>query len=68
MKRVAFGKRDKTREDPTKGVTFVITLNPKLTFLAKKIKELSKYLLIDLEVRAVFTPKPMVSFRSARKI
>ena len=58
MKRVVFGKTDKTREDLTKGVPFVVTFHPKLTFLAKKIKLLSKYLYIDLEVKAVFTPTP----------
>ena len=36
--------------------------------LAKKIKELSRYLHTDLEVKTVFTPTPMVSFRNARKI
>ena len=55
-----FGKTDKTREDSTKGVPFVVTFHPKLTFLTKKINELSKYLHIDLEVKAVFTPTPMV--------
>ena len=68
MKGVVFGKTGKTREDSTKGVTFVVTFHPNLTFLAKKIKQLCKYLHIDLEVKAVFIPTPMVSFRSARKI
>ena len=36
--------------------------------LAKKIKELSKYLHIDFEVKAMFTPTPIISFRSTRKI
>ena len=40
----------------------------KLTFLAKKIKELFKYLHLNLEVKAVSTPTLMASFRSARKI
>ena len=43
MKRVVFGKTDKTREDFTKGVPFVVTFHTKLTFLTKKIKELLKY-------------------------
>ena len=49
---------------------FFVTFHPKLTSLAKKIKELSKYLHLDLdlEIKAVFTPTPMVSFCSARKI
>ena len=68
MKRVVFGKTGKTREDSTKGIPFAVTIHPKLTFLARKIKELSKYLHIDLEVKAALTPTPMVSFRSAKKI
>ena len=63
-----FGKTEKTREDSTKGVPFVVTFHSKLTFLTKKINELFKYLHIDLEVKAVFTPTPMVLFRSATKI
>ena len=68
MKWVVFGKTDKTLEDSTKGVPFAVTFHSKLPFLARKIKELSKYLHINLEVKTVFTPTPMVSFRSARKI
>ena len=65
IKPEVFGKTDKT--DFTKRVTFVVIFNLKLTFVAKKIKELSKYLLLDLQVKAVFTPTTMVSFCSARK-
>ena len=68
IKLVVFGKKDKRQEDSTKGVPFVVTFHPKLIFLAKKIKELSKYLHLDLEVKAMFTPALMVSFRSTRKI
>ena len=68
MKRVVFGKTDKTGEHSTKGVPFVFLFHPKLTFLAKTIKGFSKYLHIDLEVKTVFTPTHMVSSRSARKI
>ena len=66
MKLIVFGK--KKQKDSTKGVPLVVTFHPKLTFWAKKFKELSKYLRLDLEVKAVFTPKQMVSFGSARKI
>ena len=55
-------------EDSTKGVPFVVTFHPKLTLLVKRIKDLSKYLHIDKEVKAVFTPTPVASFHSARKI
>ena len=53
----------------SKGVPFfVVTFHHKLTFLAKKIEVLHKYLHIDLEVKTVFIPTPMVSFRCVRKI
>ena len=68
VKQVVFGKTDKTREDSTKGVPFAVTFHPKLTFLSKKMKELSESLHLDLEVKDVFTPTPIVSFRSTRKI
>ena len=68
MKCAFFGKTDKTRKGSTKGVPFVVTFNRKLTLLAKKNIELSKYLGIGLEVKNAFTTTPMVSFRSARKI
>ena len=68
MKRVVFGKTGETWKDSTKLVPFVVTFHSKLTFLAKKIKGPSKCLHIDLEVKAVFRPAPMVSFRSARKV
>ena len=48
MKRVVFGKTEKTREDSSKRVPFVVTFHSKLTFLVKKIKELTKYLYKDL--------------------
>ena len=67
MKQVAFGKTDKTWEDSTKGALFVFTFHPNLSFLVI-INELPKCLHLDLEVKAVFTPTSMVSFRSARKI
>ena len=67
IKPEVFGKTDETGVDFTKRVPFVVTFNLKLKFVAKKIKELSKYLHLDLQVKAVFTPTTMVSFRSARK-
>ena len=63
MKQAVFGKTNKIREDSTKEVRFVVRFHPKLTSLAKNIKELSKYLYIDFEVMTVFTHTPMVSFR-----
>ena len=62
------GKTNKTRRDPTKGASFVVTFHPKLTRFATKIKELSKYLHIDLKVKTVFTPTSMVYFCIAKKL
>ena len=61
MKRVFFEKTDKTKENFTKGVLFVVIFHP-------NFKELSRYLHLDLEVKAVFTPVSIGSFRIARKI
>ena len=59
MEKVVFRKKkDKTWEDSTKGIPFTVTLHPKLTGLAKKIKDLSK----SWQVKIVFPP--VVSFRS----
>ena len=50
-----------------KGILFVVTFHPKLKVLQNINKHL--YLLcMNDEVKRVFTPKPMVSFRSSRKI
>ena len=68
MKRLVFGNTDKTREDSTKGVPFVVNFHHKFTSSAKKIKRRSKYLHIVLEVKTVFRPTLRVSFRSARKL
>ena len=48
MKRVVYRKTDKTWEDSTKGVPIVITFHPTLTFFAKKIKELSYNIYIQI--------------------
>ena len=68
MKWIVFGKTGNIWEDSTKGIPFFVTFHPKLTFFAKKIKKLSDYLHIGFEVKAKFTPTPMVAFCSARKL
>ena len=68
MSRVKFNvdsKRSNNRQK--KGITFVFTFHPKLKVHEKINKHL--YLLyMNDEVKTVFTPKPMVSFRSSLKI
>ena len=47
---------------------FVATYHPKLKDLSKLIKNLQLLLYNDSEVQRVFSPAPIVSYRSARKI
>ena len=50
------------------GVPFVITYHPKLKKIAQIMKKLEHLLYQDESVKRVFTPPPMVSYRSARKL
>ena len=59
-------KRSNNRQK--KGVPFVVTFHPKLKFLQNIINKHVLLLYINDEVKKVFTPKPMVSFRSSCKI
>ena len=67
MKQVEFCKISSTRKDNTKGVPLVVTY-PGLKNINEIINRNLHLLYMDQEVRKVFTPKPMVSFRSARKL
>ena len=59
-------KRRKEREK--KRVPFVITYNPSLKNIGRIINQNLYILCINEEVKTVFTPAPMISFRSARKL
>ena len=50
------------------GVPFVVIYHPKLTKIAQVMKKLEHILYQDESVKRVFTPPPMVSCRSARKL
>ena len=64
MKKVKFSKISSTRKDNTKGVPLVVTYHPGLKFINRNLH----LLYVDQKVKEVFTPKSMVSFRSARKL
>ena len=51
-----------------KGILFVVTFRTKLKVLQKIINKHLYLLYMNGEVKSAFTPKPMVSFRSPRKI
>ena len=69
IKRVRFiGKGNVTRQkDTAKGVPFVLTYHPLLKSMGHIINKNLYLLNMNEEVKNVFTRKPMISFRSARK-
>ena len=56
------------QRDPRKGVPFVLTYHPLFKSMGKIINKNLYLLYMNNEVKKVFTPKPMISFRSARKM
>ena len=51
-----------------KPVPFVMTYPPKLKSMNKVILKCLDLLYMDKEVKRVFTPKSMISFRSAKQL
>ena len=69
MSKVKFNVDDKRSNNrQKKGTPFVVTFHPKLKVLQNIINKHLYLLYINYEVKNVFTPKPMVSFRISRKI
>ena len=68
MSKVTFANDNKKNNNYTKGVPFVVTYHPLLNSLWKIIKDNLYLLYMSPEAKRVFTPAPMVSFRSARKL
>ena len=69
MGKVKFGERlNAGSKQAGSGVPFVITYYPKLKKIAQIMKKLEHLLYQDEFVKRVFTPPPMVSYRSARKL
>ena len=56
------------QRDPRKGVTVVLTYHTLFKSMGKIINKNLNLLYMDNEVEKLFTPKPMTSFRNARKI
>ena len=59
--------RDK-RQKGTKGVTFVVTYHQLLKSLRNLNNKHLSSLYVDEETKKFFTPRPMITFRSARKL
>ena len=67
-KKVKFPSCNKTQKKNSKGIAFVVTYHPHLKQL-KGILRRNMYLLhMNVEVKQTFTPVPMVSYRSSRKL
>ena len=50
------------------GISFVTTYHPEVKELGKMIRDLLPFLYSDREVQKFFSPPPIISYRSARKI
>ena len=68
MKKAKFKPREKTEKRKLKGVPFVVTYHPSLKCLHKIIRGNTYLLYMNEEVKNLFPPGPMVSFRGARKL
>ena len=63
--KVVFGEQPSRKDTSEQDVPFVATYHPKLRDLDKLIKNLQLSLCSDSEVQRVFSPAPIVSYRSA---
>ena len=66
--KLASKNRNTKRGKSFKAVPFVMTYHPQLKSMKKVILKYLDLLYMDNKVKRVFTPKPMISFRSARKL
>ena len=68
MKKVKFSEKGSKKSKDSKGVPFVVTYHFTLNCLSRIIKDNLNILYMSREAKAVFSPGPIVSFRSARRI
>ena len=70
MEKVKFFRNSNVvrQRDPRKGAPFVLTYHPIFKSIGKIINKNFNLLCMNDEVKKVFTPKPMISFRSTRKM
>ena len=69
MKKVKFTSKNRNtkRGRSLKAVPFVINYHLKLKLMNKVILKYLGLLYMEKKIKTMFTPKPMISFRSARK-
>ena len=68
MRKVKFSGYTRRNKREKKGVPFVITYHPSLKNIGRIINQNLYILYMNEEVKSVFAPAPMISFRSARKL
>ena len=68
MKKVKFSEKGSNGSKGSKGVLFVVTYHPSLNCLSRIINDNLNILYMSCQAKATFSPGPMVSFRSARRI
>ena len=68
MKKIRFSEQGQKSKKVEKGVPFVVTFHPLLSKLSSIIHRNLYLLYMNQEVKNAFTPGPIVSYRSARKI
>ena len=68
VEKVKFPCTSRKRDTKMKGIPLVITYHPLLKDFASVIKKHLYILYMSKEVKEIFTPGPIVSFRGARKL
>ena len=68
MKKVKFCKEGIKKAKGVKGIPIVATYHPQFKNLERIINQNFYFLNMNEETKKVFSPRPVVSFRSARKI
>ena len=68
MGKVKFSGYTRKNKREKKGISFVITYHPSLKNIGRIINQNVYILYMNEDVKRVFTPAPMISFRSARKL
>ena len=66
--KVAFGRDQSVKKNLESGIPFVTTYQPQVKAFRKLNRDLLPFLDSDGEVQKVFSPPPIVSYRSMRKI
>ena len=66
INKVVFVKSQPSRKNSQNGIPFVVTYHPKIKKFGKLIKDFLPFLYSDEEDEKVFSPPPMVSYRSAK--